>query len=168
MQSQRSVGIFAYRNEWQKASLNIFLTNSLMLNSYEEFFKKFEVTGQQYNILRILREHYPKPVSTSVLRNHMLDKMSDTSRLVGRLKSKGLVDVERNVSDKRLVNIVISDKGFNLLDQISNELYKLDNLIQGLTEEEATTLAGLLEKVRDSINSAEERLTGAYTLNEAV
>lgn len=168
MQSQCGVGIFAYRNEWQRASLNIIVTNSLLLNSYEEFFKQHDITGQQYNILRILREHYPRPVSTSVLRNHMLDKMSDTSRLVGRLKSKGLVEVERNVVDKRLVNIVISDKGFALLEQIDGELYKLDNLTQGLTEEEASTLANLLEKVRESIHSAEERLNTSVVLNEAV
>ncbi|PKV75402.1 MarR family winged helix-turn-helix transcriptional regulator [Pontibacter ramchanderi] len=168
MQSQRNVGVFTYRNEWQNASLNIILTNSLLLNSYEEFFKKHDLTGQQYNILRILREHHPKPVSTSVLRNNMLDKMSDTSRLVGRLKTKGLVDVERNISDKRLVNIVISDKGFRLLEKIGNDLYRLDNLLQGLTEEEATTLAGLLAKARESISTAEERLTAALQFNEAV
>lgn len=167
MQSQCGVGIFAYRNEWQRASLNIIVTNSLLLNSYEEFFKKQDITGQQYNILRILQEHYPKPVSTSVLRNHMLDKMSDTSRLVGRLKNKGLVEVERNASDKRLVNIVISSSGTNLLEQISNELYKLDNLIQGLTEQEAGTLANLLEKVRQSISTADARLAEVAVLNEA-
>lgn len=168
MQSQRKVGVYAYRNEWQHASLNIILTNSLLLNSYEEFFRKHDVTGQQYNILRILREHHPKPVSTSVLRNNMLDKMSDTSRLVGRLKSKGLVDVERNISDKRLVNIVISDKGFKLLEQIGDNLYKLDNLLQGLTEEEAITLTSLLTKAQESIASAEERLTNVLQMNEAV
>lgn len=168
MQSERGVGIFAYRNEWQKASLNIILTNSLLLNSYEEFFKNHDVTAQQYNILRILREHHPKPVSTSVLRTNMLDKMSDTSRLVGRLKSKGLVEVDRNVSDKRLVNIIISQKGQNLLNQISGELFKLDNLVQGLTEEEASTLAFLLEKVRESITTADVRLSEKMELNEAV
>ena len=168
MQSQQGIGIFAYRNEWQHASLNIILTNSLLINSYEEFFRKHDVTGQQYNILRILREHHPKPVSTSVLRNHMLDKMSDTSRLVARLKTKGLVDVERNFSDKRLVNIVISEKGFNLLDKIGNDLYKLDNLLQGLSEEEATTLASLLAKARESISTAEARLSTALQLNEAM
>jgi DNA-binding MarR family transcriptional regulator len=168
MQSERGVGIYAYRNEWQKASLNILLTNSLLLNSYEDFFKQHDVTAQQYNILRILREHFPKPVSTSILRNHMLDKMSDTSRLVGRLRTKGLVEVERNAVDKRLVNIVISDKGFSLLEKIGTELYKLDNLVQGLTEEEATTLAKLLEKARESMDSAEERLTKQVAINEAV
>jgi DNA-binding MarR family transcriptional regulator len=168
MQSQRDVSIFAYRNEWQRASLNIIVTNSLLLNCYEDFFKKQDITGQQYNILRILREHYPKPISTSVLRDHMLDKMSDTSRLVGRLKTKGLVEVERNASDKRLVNIIISEKGFDLLDQIGGELFKLDNLMQGLSEEEATTLANLLEKARESISSAEARLSNVMALNETV
>lgn len=168
MQSQCGVGVFAYRNEWQRASLNIFITNSLLLNSYEDFFKRHDITAQQYNIMRILREHYPKPVSTSVLRANMIDKMSDTSRLVGRLKSKGLVDVERNNSDKRLVNIVISGKGLDLLEKIATEFYKIDNLMQGLTEEEATTLANLLEKSRGSIESAETRLATNLELNHMV
>ncbi|MBD1396241.1 MarR family transcriptional regulator [Pontibacter sp. JH31] len=158
MQLERQLCMIAIRNEWQKASLNIILTNSLLINGYEEFFKKNDLTAQQYNILRILRDQFPKPISTSVLRNYMLDKMSDTSRLVSRLKTKGLVDVDRNSSDKRLVNILVSDKGLKLLGLIDLELYKLDNLMQGLSEEEAVQLSNLLEKARMSIKTADARL----------
>ena len=158
MQLEREVCMIAIRNEWQKASLNIILTNGLLINGYEEFFRKNDLTAQQYNILRILRDQFPKPISTSVLRGYMLDKMSDTSRLVSRLKAKGLVEVDRNSNDKRLVNILISAKGQKLLNLIDFELYKLDNLLQGLTEEEAAQLSSLLEKARVSIKTADERL----------
>jgi DNA-binding MarR family transcriptional regulator len=158
MQLEREAGVKAFRNEWQKVSMNIILTYSQLYNSHEEFFKRSDLTAQQYNILRILRDLYPKPISTSVLRSRMLDKMSDTSRLVSRLKVKGLVDVDRNSSDKRLVNILISDKGLEVLGMIDYELYKLDNLLQGLSESEAMQLSALLEKSRQSILSADERL----------
>lgn len=168
MQSERTHDVFSYRNEWQRASLNIIVTNSLLINSYEDFFRKYDITAQQYNLLRILRNHFPKPISTSVLRSQMLDKMSDTSRLVSRLKAKGLVEVDRNVSDKRLVNIVISAKGRDMLQMIDFDLFKLDNLLQALTEKEATTLAHLLEKVRTSILTAEERLAVLEEANQTV
>lgn len=158
MHLEREVGISAFRNDWQKASLSVILTYGLLFNSHEEFFREFELTAQQYNIMRILREKAPKPISTSILRDCMLDKMSDTSRLVSRLKSKGLVEVDRNSNDKRLVNIIISQKGQKLLSVIDEELYRLDNMMQGLTEEEAVQLSTLLEKARTSIRTADKRL----------
>jgi DNA-binding MarR family transcriptional regulator len=168
MQLEREACNIAIRNEWQKASLNIIVTNSLLLNSYENFFKKYDLTAQQYNILRILRDQFPRPISTSVLREHMLDKMSDTSRLVSRLRSKDLVEVDRNASDKRLVNIIISSKGQDLLETIDYNLFKLDNLLQALTEEEAITLSNLLEKARTSIHTAEQRLNAMMEINQTV
>jgi DNA-binding MarR family transcriptional regulator len=159
MHLEHEVGIKAFRNDWQKASMNVIITYGLLFNSHEEFFRKFDLTAQQYNIMRILRDVYPKPISTSVLRTRMLDKMSDTSRLVSRLKSKGLVEVDRNSNDKRLVNILISSKGQDLLEVIDHELYKLDNLLQGLSEEEAMQLCHLLEKVRKSIHTADARIS---------
>ncbi|WP_018477850.1 MarR family winged helix-turn-helix transcriptional regulator [Pontibacter roseus] len=158
MQLESETGIKTFRNDWQKASMNIILTYGLLYNSHEDFFRQYDLTAQQYNIMRILREAFPKPISTSVLRNRMLDKMSDTSRLVSRLKSKGLVEVCRNASDKRLVNIVLSTKGHNLLAAIDGELYKLDNMLQGLSEEEAVQLSQLLEKARKSLQTADKRI----------
>lgn len=145
------------RNEWQKASINLIYTYGHLYNGYESFFKKYDLTSQQYNALRILRDFYPDPISTSTLRSQMLDKMSDTSRLVSRLQTKGLVSVNRNSSDMRLVNILISDKGMELLKHIDPTLVNLDALMTGLTQEEAMQLSGLLEKVRDSISTAEDR-----------
>ncbi|WP_299760641.1 MarR family transcriptional regulator [uncultured Pontibacter sp.] len=158
MTLNNQIGINSFRNEWQKASVSILYTYGYLSNGYETFFKKHSITSQQYNALRILRDQFPKPVSTSFLREKMLDKMSDASRLVSRLSAKGLVEVTQNPSDKRLVDILISADGQELCNIIDKELYQLDAMMQGLTEEEATTLVDLMEKVRHSIQTTEERL----------
>lgn len=156
MHIEKELGI-KIRNEWQRASISLVYTYGMLYNGYENFFKESDLTSQQYNALRILRDRYPDPISTSVLRGHMLDKMSDTSRLVSRLQTKGLVEVKRNSGDKRLVNILITEKGLELLEKIDPKLVNLDALMTGLSEEEVMQLSDLLIKVRASIKSVEER-----------
>ncbi|MCC9168337.1 MarR family winged helix-turn-helix transcriptional regulator [Pontibacter harenae] len=156
MMIENEMGIPAFRNEWQKASIGIVFTYGLLYNGYEKFFKKHGLTSQQYNILRILNDKHPEPVSTSYLREMMLDKMSDASRLVNRLSSKGLVDVSQNPSDKRLVNIVLSDKGVRTCQQVLQDIHNLDAYLKGISEDEAKQLTDLLFKVRESIRDVEE------------
>lgn len=162
---EKEFGVSSFRNEWQKASLSVLYTYGFMNNAYECFFKKHNLTTQQYNALRILRDQFPKPVSTSFLREKMLDKMSDASRLVSRLSAKGLVTVTQNPADKRLVNIVVSPDGQRLCAEIDGDIHNLDALMQGLTEEEAVTLTSLLEKVRESIKTVEERMTSMENID---
>ncbi|MDX5423466.1 MAG: MarR family transcriptional regulator [Hymenobacteraceae bacterium] len=162
---ENEIGIASFRNEWQKASVSILYTYGFLSNGYESFFKKHGLTSQQYNAMRILRDQYPKPVSTSFLREKMLDKMSDASRLVSRLQAKGLVDVSQNQYDKRLVNILISAEGQKVISNIDTDLPNLDAMLQGLTEEEASTLTELLYKVRESIKTADERISTPEQVN---
>lgn len=155
---ENEIGILSFRNEWQKASMSILYTYGFLSNSYESFFRRQGLTTQQYNALRILRDQYPKPVSTSFLREKMLDKMSDASRLVSRLGGKGLVKVTQNATDKRLVNIVISEEGRKIINDIDSNLHQLDGLVKGITEEEAENLVHLLYKVRLSLRSVNEQV----------
>ncbi|MCJ8163534.1 hypothetical protein MKJ04_01685 [Pontibacter sp. E15-1] len=92
-------------------------------------------------------------MSTSFLREKMLDKMSDASRLVSRLAGKGFVVVNQNPVDKRLVNIVISDEAQKLLAEIDTHMHELDAMLQDLSEEEALQLVDLLHKVRLSVQN---------------
>lgn len=161
MELAQEIGISSFRNDWQKASISILYTYGFMSNGHEQFFKRHGLTSQQYNVLRILHDQFPKPVSTSFLREKMLDKMSDASRLVNRLNVKGLVEVAQNSTDKRLVNILISGEGQKMFDSIEGDLPNLDALMQGLTLEEAQQLTMLLDKVRESIMSLEERTSTA-------
>lgn len=151
MNLKNKLGVKSFRNEWQKASMSILSTHGFLCDKQQAFFKRYGLTGQQHNALRILRDQFPRPVSTCFLREKMLDRMSDASRLVGRLTAKRLVEAGRSTGDKRLVNIVISEEGQKILGAIDKDIYELDKMLQGITEEEAGTLVELLHKVRESL-----------------
>jgi len=105
------------------------------------------VTQQQYNILRILRGS-ATPLSTLKIRERMLDKMSDTSRIVDRLIAKELVVKNTCEKDKRLVDITLSPKGLDLVDQLDQFNDRIDALLKGINETEAATLNQILDKIR--------------------
>jgi DNA-binding MarR family transcriptional regulator len=107
-----------------------------------------DITTQQYNILRILRGS-KSPISTLQIRDRMLDKMSDTSRIVDRLVKKGLAEKTTCISDKRLVDICISEKGLALLEDLDARNSDIDNIMCSLSQEEAIQLSNLLDKVRE-------------------
>ena len=137
-----------FRNNWQKATLNILYTSNWMQNKIKSFLKPYGITQQQFNVLRILRGQFPNPLTTSVIRDRMLDKMSDASRIVERLCKKGLVERKVCSTDKRLVDVSISDKGLGILAEIDKKSSFLDFSSTTLTEEEAQLLSDLLDKMR--------------------
>jgi MarR family transcriptional regulator, 2-MHQ and catechol-resistance regulon repressor len=138
-----------FRNEYQKASINLIYTFNWMTEKSKEFFAPEDITPQQFNILRILRGSYPQPLSTLQIRERMLDKMSDTSRIVDRLMVKGLVKKGTCKMDRRLVDITISDKGKKLLEKIDTRQDELDGILGKLSKKEASILSDLLDKIRD-------------------
>ena len=138
-----------FRNEYQKAAINILYTYGWLMERTKELFASEDITPQQFNILRILRGSYPQPLSTLQIRERMLDKMSDTSRIVDRLIAKGLVKKGTCKSDRRLVDITITDKGKKLLEKLDVRQDELDGIIGNLSEKEAIVLSGLLDKIRD-------------------
>jgi len=113
-------------------------------------FDKEEITAQQFNILRILRGSFPTPFSTLQIRDRMLEKMSDTSRLVDRLIAKGLVKKITKTTDRRLVDILITEKGKRLLSRIDTQQTEMDAILNNLTEKEAEQLSELLDKMRSA------------------
>jgi DNA-binding MarR family transcriptional regulator len=137
----------AFRNEYQKATVNIIFSANWLNEKIKQFLDADDITSQQFNILRILRGS-KKPMSTLQIRERMLDKMSDTSRIVERLLRKGLVDKKVCTADKRLVDVVISRKGLQLLEKLDAKVHELDRLVYNLTSEEATMLNNLLDKLR--------------------
>ena len=139
-----------FRNEHQKLMINLIYTSNWMNEKIKQFFDKEEITSQQFNILRILRGA-GKPISTLQIRQRMLDKMSDTSRIVDRLLLKGLVKKNVCVNDKRLVDVVITDKGKNLLEKLDLCENEMDAVLGSISIDEAATLNVLLDKIR-SVN----------------
>lgn len=137
-----------FRNEYHKLAVNILYTHGWFANSQASFFKKHGITGSQYNILRILRGQYPNPASINLLKDRMLDKMSDASRLVERLLQKDFVDRKICPGDRRKVEVVISEKGLKLLEEIDRYNDDADKVFRKLSPEEAKSLNDLLDKMR--------------------
>ena len=141
--------IAKFRNEHHKAIVNLIYTYNWMVEKQRHFLDGGEVTMQQYNILRILRGN-GAPLSTLQIRQRMLDKMSDTSRIVERLVKKELVKKVPCKADKRLVDVTITDKGMALLKHMDDYVNGMDKILATLSEDEAKFLNNILDKARGS------------------
>lgn len=148
MEIEKEIYSRKFEDNHQKVVVNLIYTYGWITNLLRLKLNKHSVTLQQFNILRILRGQYPNPATVNILKERMLDKMSDASRIVERLVQKELV--KRCVSDKdrRAVDVLISPKGLDILQKIDNEVSLKDLLSKNLSEEEANTLSGLLDKMR--------------------
>jgi DNA-binding MarR family transcriptional regulator len=111
-------------------------------------FIDYHITSNQYNILRILRGQYPNPATVNLLKERMLDKMSDASRLVERLRVKGLVKRDLSSDDRRRVDVMITEKGLKLLSAIDKLNEKSDTIFKNLSSGEAKKINDLLDKLR--------------------
>ncbi len=139
-----------FRNEWQKAMINLTFTHNWLSEKFKTFLDRFDLTSQQFNILRILRGA-AEPLSTLQIRERMLDKMSDTSRIVDRLILKGFVKKSTCNHDKRLVDVVITEAGLQVLSRIDEVSGEMDSIIMCLEEAEAAEINRLLDKMREGV-----------------
>ncbi|MBS1526030.1 MAG: MarR family transcriptional regulator [Bacteroidetes bacterium] len=137
-----------FEDSYQKAVINITYTYGWLSNTFRCRFEKHNLTQQQFNVLRILRGRYPGAATVNMIKERMLDKMSDASRIVDRLVQKGLVSRCTNNKDRRAVDIRISDKGLEILEKLDQEFKPKDFLKNNLNEEEAAKLSELLDKLR--------------------
>ena len=138
-----------FRNEYQRSMVNLIFTYNWMMERLKEIFGREDITPQQFNILRILRGA-STPLSTLQIRNRMLDKMSDTSRIVDRLIKKELAQKVICKTDRRLVDVTISHKGLELLEKLDVYTVEMDGILGNLSDEEAKTLNQLLDRLRNS------------------
>lgn len=137
-----------FEDNYHKAVINVNYTYGWLGNAFRCKFERYNLTQQQFNVLRILRGQYPKPATINLLKERMIDKMSDASRIVDRLVQKGLVSRCTNNKDRRAVDIRISDVGLGTLEKMDIEFRTKDILQNNLTEEEAGQLSDLLDKLR--------------------
>jgi DNA-binding MarR family transcriptional regulator len=153
-----------FRSEYQKAIINLIYTFNWVNEKINKRFEPFDITQQQFNILRILRGA-GQPLSTLQIRQRMLDKMSDTSRIVDRLVKKGMVKKSISREDRRLVDVLMTDKGKKLLQSMDVMNEEMESIFKYLSDEEAKLLNVLLDKIRmienpSEDNSAETDITG--------
>lgn len=149
MSIEKDISQRKFQSEFQKAMINLIYTHNWMMERMKLFFEKADLTPQQFNILRILRGA-GQPLSTLQIRQRMLDKMSDTSRIVDRLIKKGLTKKVVCKADRRLVDVSITEKGLKLLDKLDETQNELDSIVSSLSEREAHDLNNLLDKIRNS------------------
>lgn len=138
----------SFKNEYSKAIVNLIYTTSWLNQQHIAFFKPFGLTTPQFNILRILRGQHPKACTVNLLIDRMLDKSSNASRIVDKLEEKGFVIRKKCKNDRRAVDVLISEKGLQLLKEIDASMDAWQSEIRKLSEEESEILNGLLDKLR--------------------
>lgn len=139
-----------FANPQTKAVVNLNFTASWLSSMQTEMMKPYGISIQQYNILRILKGMRPKPATVKILIERMIDKNSNASRLVDKLLKKNLLERNTCSRDRRRVDVMITEAGLDMVNEITKNMKK-NKIFMGLTDEEAVQLSDLLDKLR-SIN----------------
>ncbi len=137
-----------FKSEYQKMYINLVYTANWMNTQQMRMFKEYGLSVQQYNILRILRGQVPNAVNLGLIQDRMLDKNSNASRLIEKLKTKKLVERKESKIDRRQVDIMITEKGLDLLKKMDGKVEEAESINSNLTKQEAETLSDLLDKLR--------------------
>ncbi|MFD2550776.1 MarR family winged helix-turn-helix transcriptional regulator [Bizionia sediminis] len=128
-----------------KALINILYTANWLTNKQNAFFKSFDLSPQQYNILRILKGA-EKPLKAQTIKERMIERAPNATRLMDKLSAKKLIERKPCDSDRRVVHVQITEKGLALLQTIPSDFNI--HLLSKLTNDEAQQLSNLLDKLR--------------------
>jgi DNA-binding MarR family transcriptional regulator len=138
-----------FRNEYHKGLINLTYTVKQLSYEFYQSLKVYGISEQQYNVLRILRGFRSEaPLSINFIKERMLDRDSDVSRIIDRLNEKGFLTKHENPNDRRHKMVEITEKGLELLDKMYNCELKIDTLLNNLTLDEVNELNRLLDKIR--------------------
>lgn len=137
-----------FKDDYQKGMVNMMYTHNMISNKMNAIFKPFGIASPQFNVLRILRGQLPKAASVGLIKERMIERNSDVSRIVDRLYKKELVERDECKEDRRQKNVKISAKGERLLAQIDQEMEQMVNPLANLSDEEVAELNRLLDKIR--------------------
>ena len=148
MELEKEINQKKFRSESHKLMVNIIYTFNWLNGQQADFLKPYKITYQQFNVLRILRGQQMQPASIKLIRERMLDKMSDASRIVEKLRMKGLVERHICQHDRRSCQVFITQKGMDLLSKIDTNEVKQTDLMIALSEKEKMELNLLLDKLR--------------------
>lgn len=138
-----------FKSEYQKATINLLYTGNWVYSLVNAILKNYNLSPEQFNVLRILRGRHPEPTSVLLLNERMLDKMSNVSRIVEKLRQKRLVVRKECQADRRKVDINITQQGLNVLMQIEKETNVEEEALKNISVSEAATLNQLLDKIRE-------------------
>lgn len=148
MELEKEIQQKYFKSEAHKVGVNIIYTFNWLASFHSEHLKKHCLTSQQFNVLRILRGQHPNFATVKMIRERMLDKMSDASRIVEKLRLKNLVDRQIDPADRRACNVMITKKGLDLLQKIDEDDVNFENHFASLSNDEMKQLNHLLDKLR--------------------
>ncbi|MBY0587465.1 MarR family transcriptional regulator [bacterium] len=145
-----------FDSQAQEAYLSLWRSYDRLRAIEDECFARYELTPQQYNVLRLLRRAHPESVATLSLAGRLVSRAPDITRMLDKLEARGLTTRVRSTSDRRAVLIGITEEGLGLLDEIADPLAECHERQLGhLSAEELESLIHLLRLVRDPHESAE-------------
>ena len=139
-----------FKNEYHKLVVNLQFTSNWLRSMQTKKLRKFKISAQQYNVLRILKGQYPNPSSLMLIRERMLDKESNASRLIDKLVFNGLTKRVQCPNDRRQVEITITEKGLQLLQDMDPFIDSETKRLECLSKEDAILLNQLLDKLRSN------------------
>jgi DNA-binding MarR family transcriptional regulator len=148
MKLEEEISQRKFRNERHKLAVNILYSYGWLTALHTQVFRKQGITTQQFNVLRILRGQHPNPTTIKLIRARMLDKMSDASRIVEKLRQKGLVVRHISDHDRRHADVFITKKGLKILSALDKCDKQFDDHTGKLSFKEAGMLNDLLDKMR--------------------
>ncbi len=137
-----------FRSEGQKLIINLIYTYNQLSGQMATMLQPHGLTMQQYNILRILKGQYPNPSTNNLVKERMLDRNSDVTRLIDRMIRNGLVTRTSCEKDRRRVDILITQQGLDLLDAIQAQETDLDVIAHRLPEDQQLAMNGMLDRLR--------------------
>jgi DNA-binding MarR family transcriptional regulator len=147
MKLEEAIKQTKFKHEHHKVLLNLIYTAGVINAAQTRFFKAYDISPQQYNVLRILRGQHPNVASVGLVQERMLDQMSNASRLVEKLKQKKLLSRKECKVDRRQVDLVITESGLSVLDEIDKNFEDFEMNLAKLNKDEAQTLNLLLDKL---------------------
>jgi len=134
----------------KKIILNVLYTQNILTESFNDILKPYEISGEQYNVLRILRGQKGNPANMFVIQERMLAKTSNTTRLVDKLLLKELVTREVCPENRRKIEVLITQKGLNVLKDLDPKVIEHEEFFSNnLNADEIIQLNHLLEKYRN-------------------
>ncbi|MEN2284236.1 MarR family transcriptional regulator [Algoriphagus sp. SE2] len=137
-----------FKDPYNKVVVNLLYTNSFLVTSQNALFKPYGISPEQYNVLRILRGQNGVPTTVSSIQERMLNKMSNASRLIEKLKLKGFVKRSECPNDRRQVDVLITEKGLKILTELQLKVEKGNKMFVHLNIDEVNQLNDLLDKLR--------------------
>jgi DNA-binding MarR family transcriptional regulator len=135
-----------FKNEKQKAVVNIMYTAYRVKTSISQALKDYGLTPEQYNVLRILKGKYPDQMCVKDIAQRLIERSSNVPRIIDRLEVKKLVKRSQSGADKRETVIILAQAGINMLEAVNPALEKLNAGISDMSEEEVKQLNNLLDR----------------------